>query len=129
MLNTTKTTVVSNELHEIIAISVDQELDYLLWVDKSFEKIEYSDLYGKTRQSLYAEDDIRPIALASYSKYLFWIEKDKKTIEKVPLDLNNGRNKQTIFSKISGLTDIIAVPLMKKNLAKLFCAVRIAQLV
>lgn len=119
-----KTTVVAHDLHDVLSIAVDQELDILLWSDRLSNKIVYTDFDGKRQVTLFEERNILPIALTTLSKYLFWIEKDKKSIEKLPLDLNNGRNKQTIFSKLSSLTDIISVPLMKKNSSSLLCTVR-----
>lgn len=123
--NTNKTTVIKDRLKKIIAITVDQDLDLLVWFDLMANKIEYSSLDGYSRRTLYQEDDIHPLSIAAYDKYLFWIEKDKKSVEKIPLDLNHGRNKQTIFIKDHSLTDIIAVPLMLKTSSHLYCNVSI----
>lgn len=63
--------------------------------------------------------------MTAFHKYLFWIEKDKKSVEKIPLDLNYGRNIQTIFVKDQNLTDIIGVFQMIKKSSHLYCNVSI----
>lgn len=123
MPSLTKSSVITGFTKKILAMTVDQELDYLIWSDASRSCIEYSDLNGQSRRILYKEDNIHPFAMATYSKYLFWIEKDLKTIEKVPLDLNNGNNKQTIFAKVSSLVDLISVQPMNRNLSYQYCVV------
>lgn len=120
-----KITVVSENLNDILAITVEQEMDILLWSTRWSNKIEYTDLDGQRRAELYAETNLYPISLSTLSKYLFWVDKEKKNIEKVSLDLHTGRSKQTIFSKLSSLTDIISVALMKRNSSTMFCLVNI----
>lgn len=121
--NQIKTTVVRDNLVDLVAVAVDQELDFLIWSDATTGTIEYSNLNGQYRRTLYREDGIRPISLTTHSKYLFWVEKDQKAVEKLPLDLNLGNSKQTIFLKDNNLTDIIAVTPMKKNSSYLYCQV------
>ena len=123
--NMIKTTLVKDNLKDVNAIAVDQELDLLIWSDSKSKSIEYSNIHGLSRRTLYQEPDMHPISMAVYSKFLFWIEKDKKTIEKLPLDLDVGNNKQTVFSKLMHLTDIISVPRMNKNSSSLLCTVSI----
>lgn len=115
--------MVKENLEDVISIAVDQELDLLVWSDGKSKSIEYSNIHGMYRATLYQEADMHPISMAVYSKFLFWIEKDKRTIEKLPLDLNLGKNKQTIFTKLMHLTDIIAVPRMNKTSSNLYCTV------
>ena len=116
----------SQNLHKILTIAIDPELNFLIWADKTTNKIEYSDLDGKHRSELhYSEFDqsIHPLSMVTQNKYLFWLEKDRKTIEKLPLDLNAGNSKQTIYTKISQLSDMIAVQPFKKNSSTLSCLV------
>nr|XP_046910125.1 low-density lipoprotein receptor-related protein 5-like [Dermatophagoides farinae] len=117
-----KTTVIKDLRFEVTAIAVDQELDILIWFVSLMNQIECSNLEGYSRQVLYSEDNLYPIAMAAYDRYLFWIERDKKSVMKLPLDLNEGKNKQTIFIKDHTLTDIIAVPQMSKYSSDLFCS-------
>lgn len=105
-----KSTIIGERLlGEVTALTVDTELHYLLW-SSGGGSIEYSDLDGRDRRVLYSEANIEPIAMTTSRRHLFWAEgRARRTVEKVPLDLNNGRNKQTLFRRTAMLTDIIAV--------------------
>ena len=98
-------------LLEVLALTVDPALHYLLWADRGGAgSIEYSDLDGRHRQVLYSEPNIEPVALTTHARLLFWAEgRARRTVEKVPLDLNQGRNKQTLFKRTTLITDLIAV--------------------
>lgn len=119
--NANKSTVVKDRIQEISAITVDQELGILIWFDPIKNAIEYSSLDGHSRRDLHLENNIHPISMTAYQRYLFWIEKDR--VEKMPIDLNYGRNIQTIFVKDQNLTDIIGVFQIIKKSSHLYCNV------
>lgn len=121
-----KSTVIGDHLlGEVTALTVDSELHYLLW-SSGGGSIEYSDLEGHDRRVLYSEANIEPVSMTTSRRHLFWAEgRGRRTVEKVPLDLNNGRNKQTLFRRTAILTDIIAVqPIQLRNASS--CLVSLA---
>lgn len=122
LMTLAKTTILSHVFTKIVALAVDQELDLLVFYDAYTKRIEYSNLNGQYRNQLYKEE-VSPIALSIHSKYLFWVEKDGKTIEKLSMDLNTGNQKQTILSRSNQIGDIISVERMDRNASSLFCAV------
>lgn len=122
LMTTVKMTILANVFHKIGAIAVDQELDLLVFYDSYTKRIEYSNLNGQYRNQLYKEE-VAPVALAIHSKFLFWVDKDGKTIEKISMDLNAGNQRQTIVSRSNQINDIISVEKMDKNISSLNCLV------
>ena len=109
-------------MEDVSALTADINGDLLYWAEKG-QKIECSSYDGDNRHVIFEATVLHPISIAVYDNYLYWIEREQKVIERINKLSETG--KETVYNRLSHLTDIIAVARMDTNMTSLTCQVSV----
>ncbi|XP_066506010.1 low-density lipoprotein receptor-related protein 5 isoform X2 [Hoplias malabaricus] len=94
-----------------VALTLDNKLGKLFWVDADLKRIESSDLSGANRIVLQDSNILQPIGLTVLGEHLYWIDKQQQMIERV--EKRSGDKRTRIQGRIQFLTGIHAVEYME----------------
>ncbi|CAN9499060.1 unnamed protein product [Ophioblennius macclurei] len=90
-----------------VALTLDNKLGKLFWVDADLKRIESSDLTGANRIVLQDSNILQPMGLTILGDHLYWIDRQQQMIERV--DKLTGEGRTRIQGRISYLTSVHAV--------------------
>ncbi|XP_054165416.1 low-density lipoprotein receptor-related protein 6-like [Oppia nitens] len=107
------TTIAESKLDEVSALTVDVDLDLIYWAESSRQIIECSTLDGDNRHTISQSSIMHPISMVVFDNYLYLIEREQKVIERIHKLAESG--KETVYSRIPNLTDIISVTKINTN--------------
>uniref|UniRef100_A0AAY4EDX2 EGF-like domain-containing protein n=1 Tax=Denticeps clupeoides TaxID=299321 RepID=A0AAY4EDX2_9TELE len=90
-----------------VALTIDNEVEKLFWVDSDLRRIESSDLSGANRIVIEDSNILQPVGLTVFGNHLYWIDRQQQMIERIDKTTREGRTK--IQARIAALSDIHAV--------------------
>ncbi|KAK3726510.1 hypothetical protein QZH41_014244, partial [Actinostola sp. cb2023] len=100
-------TIVNSDLRSPEGLAVDTVLKRIYWTDTVLKKIEYADLNGANRAVLVEDNLLKPIGLAIYGQFIYWIDSQARVIKRVKK--GSGSDMKTIQADIDELTDLVAL--------------------
>ena len=107
-------TIINAEIAVPTDICVDQEENFLFWVDIELRKLERSDLDGKHRRILVRNDDFGPkigefnLGLVTvHGEYVYWAVRSGQSIQRI--NKRTGLNHEIVKSNVIHLSSLISV--------------------
>ncbi|XP_058520574.1 low-density lipoprotein receptor-related protein 2 [Ochotona princeps] len=82
MDGTNKSVIISTKLEWPNAITIDYTNDHLYWADAHLGYIEYSDLEGRRRHTVYDGTLPHPFAITIFEDTIYWTDWNTRTVEK-----------------------------------------------
>lgn len=113
--------MIKGNLKDIAAIAVDVYEDLLYWSDRELKKIEFSNLLGERRTTLFSGILYQPVSLTVHGRFLYWIDREQRIVERA--NKITGEERFVMFSQLSHLTDIMSVGHVSRNSTSLICLV------
>ncbi|CAG5119992.1 unnamed protein product, partial [Candidula unifasciata] len=99
----TRKVIIDSQLGYPNALSIDYDSLRLYWVDAKMDKIESSDLAGRSRLTLIQQTP-HPFGLTVFEEYIYWTDWQTEKLERASkLD---GSQRMTIQSKLEGIMDV-----------------------
>lgn len=108
-----RTTLFSTNFENLGALAIDVDENRLFWIELHYRRIETADIDGGNRKELVTSQLLQPIALAVHGDYLYWIDRDPNSIERV--NKFTGENRERILGPVSQLTDLLSANLITKE--------------
>ncbi|XP_013773894.1 low-density lipoprotein receptor-related protein 6-like [Limulus polyphemus] len=100
-------TVIKEGLQNPEAIAVDSDKDILFWSDYGTNRIESSDIDGGHRKTLRHDNKMKPLSLAVYKEFLYWIDSKHGTLQR--FNKLTGEDFKQVLARKNHLTDLISV--------------------
>ncbi|XP_063285770.1 low-density lipoprotein receptor-related protein 2 [Pelobates fuscus] len=77
-----KTAIITTKIEWPNGITIDYTNDKLYWADAHLNYIEYSDLEGRHRHTVYSGNLPHPYAITVFEDYVYWTDWNTRTVEK-----------------------------------------------
>ena len=107
-------TVIDTEIAVPTDICIDQDDNFLFWVDIELRRLERSDLDGKHRRVLVRNDDFGPevgefnLGLVTvHGEYVYWAVRNGESIKRI--NKRTGLNSEIVKSNVIHLSSLISV--------------------
>jgi low density lipoprotein receptor-related protein 5/6 len=101
---TSYVTLFSGGLDNPLAIYADDEGGKLYWADAGLGCIEFGNFDGANRRNLVRSGVQQPVGLTVQGRWLYWIEKEARQLERV--DKLTGENRMVIETRLAQLSDL-----------------------
>ncbi|XP_064097645.1 low-density lipoprotein receptor-related protein 6-like [Macrobrachium nipponense] len=99
--------IITEGLQTPSALALDVSEDLLFWADTGTKVIETSTIDGEDRKIFVDQHIGQPVGLAVHGNYLYWVDKELSSVERV--NKYSGQEREKVQGRISHLSDIIAV--------------------
>ena len=101
-----RTILFSGSLDNPTALCADEESGKLYWADVGLQRIEFGDFDGGNRRELFRANSLQPIGLAILGRWLYWIDKEARQLERV--DKSTGEGRTIIEERLGQLSDLVS---------------------